>query len=231
MAKKIFSANGFLIFVMIAFIISAIYVVILHLVPEVTTDMGLNFLARADYWLLLAYCLAGLGCLIVPWFVRKKFKYTISDPMLIMYAAFVFASLFLGTLMNFYYIFFHWDTFLHLMSGITLGILGYALADIVSKTQKIKYNHMFVTIFAFCFATTMGVFWEIYEFAIDSVLGTNTQRWADEYGVPFVGQTALFDTMKDLIANSIGALAVCIWGHMRLKRRGWPQSLSIIRVK
>ena len=231
MAKKIFSAKGFLIFVLVTFILSSIYVVILRLMPEAMTDMGYNILARTDYELLLAYCLAGIAGLFVPGFVRKKFRYAISGPMLIMYAAFIFSSLFLGTLMNFYYIFYHWDTFLHLMSGITLGILGYALADIVGKVHKIKYNPMFVTVFAFCFAATMGMFWEIYEFAIDSILGTNTQRWADADGVPFAGQEALFDTMKDIIANNIGALAICIWGHMRIKGKGWPRYLSITQIK
>lgn len=229
MIKKIFSVRVLTVLTLIAFVLSAVYIAVLRFLPE--AEHRYNILARSDFEIIFLTCLAGIAALFFPAIVRKFSGYTISNTMMAIYVAFIFGSMFLGSIMNLYYRIFHWDTFLHLLSGITLGILGYAIADIVEKTHKTKYNAMFVTIFAFCFASAMGVLWEIYEFAIDSIAGSNTQRWADAYGVPFVGQAALFDTMKDLIANKIGAVAVCIWGYMRLKRKDWPQSLTIARIK
>ena len=59
----------------------------------------------------------------------------------------------------------------------------------------------------------IGVMWEIFEFASDSLVGTNMQRayvsTTNGRGNPLLGQAALSDTMKDLILDAAGAAIMC----------------------
>ena len=77
---------------------------------------------------------------------------------------------------------------------------------------------MFVSLFAFCFAITMGVVWEIYEFSFDGLLGLNMQKFRLESGEALIGRAALADTMEDLIVDAAGALVMAIIGFFNLKR-------------
>ena len=81
---------------------------------------------------------------------------------------------------------------------------------------------VFVALFAFCFAVSLGVIWEIYEFTADCFFYTNMQKFALESGEPLVGQQALMDTMKDLVVDMAGALFVSVIGFISMKRKkGW----------
>ena len=57
---------------------------------------------------------------------------------------------------------------------------------------------VFIAVFAFCFALALGAVWEIYEFTMDSVFGTNMQKYMLDNGTALIGQAALQDTMKDI---------------------------------
>ena len=63
----------------------------------------------------------------------------------------------------------------------------------------------FVALFAFVFAIGLGTIWEIFEFGMDSLFGTNMMK------------SGLKDTMCDLIVNCIGALTISVlgWGYLR----------------
>jgi uncharacterized membrane protein YjdF len=70
----------------------------------------------------------------------------------------------------------------------------------------------FIAFFAFCFAIAVGALWEIFEFAMDELVGTNMQK-------PFLGDpSGLTDTMWDLIVNALGALAIALFGYLYMKR-------------
>jgi uncharacterized membrane protein YjdF len=112
---------------------------------------------------------------------------------------------------------------------VALGALGFSVVSFLTKADKISLSPAFVAMFAFCFAVTLGVVWEIYEFAMDYYLGTNMQRFVQiETGEMFIGQAALTDTMKDLIVDSIGAFVVSLIGYLSLKRdKDWLERLQI----
>ena len=226
--KKILTARSFLIFVLAVFVIMSVYLVVLMSLPEARDS--LNFLVRSDHNFLLLYCISAIAGLFVPHIIKKWWGFAISGTMSVIYTGFIFAALFLGTLMNFYDIFPFWDDMLHFFSGITLAILGFAILDIMQKQTPQRISAVGVAIFALCFAMALGKLWEIYEFLIDYFLGTNTQRFMDSDGVPFVGQEALMDTMIDMIFNTAGAIIASIWGYRRLKGKGWPKGLSIVKV-
>ena len=90
---------------------------------------------------------------------------------------------------------------------------------LLNKVDKIPINlsPFFVCLFAFCFAITIGVAWEIYEFSFDGLLHLNMQKFMTEEGVELVGRAALSDTMSDLIVDAIGAFIISVLGYISLK--------------
>lgn len=68
-------------------------------------------------------------------------------------------------------------------------------------------------VLGFLFAVAMGTLWEIFEFTMDRVVGTNMQK------PMFDDSSGLTDTMWDVIVNMLGALAVSALGWWYMIRR------------
>jgi hypothetical protein len=107
-----------------------------------------------------------------------------------------------------------------------LGALGLSVVSLLNQSEAItvSLSPVFVALFAFCFALSLGVVWEIYEFIIDGLLHTNAQKYALESGEPLIGQAALMDTMKDLIVDGVRRVCninnwLCI--AKKYKKDGW----------
>ena len=111
---------------------------------------------------------------------------------------FIFSSLFLGSSVGFYNRFWWWDILLHGISAVLFGIIGLLLVWILNHNEKIdmNLNPLFICIFSFSFAVSIGALWEIYEFTIDYFFGSNMQK------------SGLVDTMWDLIVDTAGAIIV-----------------------
>jgi len=85
---------------------------------------------------------------------------------------------------------------------------------------------LLVAAFVFTFSVTMDVIFEIYEFFMDIIFGTDMQSWdlpatTIELGKSFQG-IGLRDTMSDLIFDAIGALSisiVCFFLYKNEKRK------------
>jgi uncharacterized membrane protein YjdF len=126
---------------------------------------------------------------------------------------FVFASMFLGELHGYYTRYWWWDIALHTTSGLLLGIFGFLLVYILNKDDRVDLSMQprFVALFAFVFAVALGAVWEIFEFSMDQIFGTNMQK------AMFGDASGLTDTMWDLIVDSIGAAIVSLIGYWHLK--------------
>lgn len=128
-------------------------------------------------------------------------------------------SLFLGEVRGYYTRYWWWDIALHTSSGFLLGIVGFLLVHVMNEVEDIN-RHMrpgFVAFFAFLFAVAIGALWEIFEFAMDTLLGLNMQK-------PMLGDpSGLTDTMWDLIVDTLGALVISILGY-RYVRTGKNES-------
>jgi len=126
---------------------------------------------------------------------------------------FIFASLFMGEVWQFYARVWWWDIALHGTSGLLLGIFGFLLVYALNEDRHIDL-HMrphFVAFFAFLFAVAVGAAWEVFEFAMDQTFGMNMQK-------PVPGDpSGLTDTMRDLIEDAIGALIISLLGWRHLK--------------
>ena len=119
-----------------------------------------------------------------------------------------------------------------------------------NEKLKFTLSPLFLAIVAFCFSMTIGVLWEFFEFFMDVVVGTDMQKdfvvsriTSTLLGVdthtPFIVESVkntmvngrdlgvegyldigLFDTMKDLIVNFVGAIIFSIIGYFYVKTRG-----------
>lgn len=220
-------------FVFLSLLISAIFLVIrLFLAPA---DHAVPYeRVKSDYVLMLVQCILGLFAMTLPGLLSHRFQIEIPSGMLILYAVFLYGAIFLGEVRSYYYTVPHWDTILHTFSGGMLGALGFSFVSLLNKTDKIPLNlsPIFVAIFAFCFAVTLGVFWEIYEFTFDGVLHLNMQKFALESGEQLLGRAALQDTMKDLIVDCLGAFIMALIGYISLKyKTGFIEKLTLRKKK
>lgn len=117
---------------------------------------------------------------------------------------FMFATIFLGEVENFYERFWWWDLIFHTLAGIIFGLIGYIMLILTYRTQNVRLAPLFTSLFAISFSLGVSVIWEILEFVIDSILNTNMQPSAS-------------DTMWDLIVGLVGALISTLGGYRYLE--------------
>ncbi len=217
MKKKIIKTKNLYYFVLVAFIISIIYSIVM-IVKAPSEDVNTLTRQKSDYVLMLLQCLLGIVAMNLPSFLYKKFHVTIPSNTIIAYLIFLYAAIVLGEVRSFYYRFEHWDTVLHAFSAGMLGSLGFDVVNFLNKsdTIKLQLSPFFVALFAFCFAISIGVLWEIYEFSFDGILGLNMQKFRLEDGTDLIGRLALVDTMDDLIIDCIGAFVTSTIGYFGL---------------
>jgi uncharacterized membrane protein YjdF len=154
--------------------------------------------------------------LLAPTLLRDRIPVKIPYEFQLIILVFAFAALFLGEIRSFYFRFWWWDIALHTASGFLLGIFGFLLIYVLNENENVNMSMRprFIALFAFVFSVAMGVLWEIFEYAMDYLLGANMQK-------PMLGDTTgLTDTMWDLIVDTIGAAAIAGlgWWHMERDR-------------
>ena len=174
-------------------------------------------------WETLFSGLITLALFLLPTVFSKRTKIHIPTAFQIVILLFIFASMYLGELRDYFYRYAWWDSMLHSASAVMLAYIGFLLIFTLNKDKNInlKLSPFFISLFAFCFAMTVGVVWEIFEYAVDSFLGYNMQKARNLeliYG-EFDTRLGLLDTMRDFIVNSIGALTVSIIGYCYSKRK------------
>ena len=197
--------------------IFALFLVCFHLYNYLT---GGN--SKTEF-LLAGQMLLGIIVIYVPDIVKKIFKIEMSQVLKNLFWLFIFFAIFIGTGLGFYNIIFFWDKLLHLSSAILLTSVGFSLmASFFNKENIQDIKPLFFTLYAFMFAVAIGVFWEFWEFSFDSLLDMNMQRYHLPDGESFVGQQALYDTMSDLLCNTIGALGFALYGFIQIKKdKNW----------
>ncbi len=173
---------------------------------------------KGDRILTVLQCLLGLVVMLLPKFLYRKFNIVIPNIMVIFYYVFLFCAIYLGEVKSFYFKVPFWDDILHAFSGVMLGVFGFILVDLFGKNIKGGLSPFFISSVVFCFVVSVGVLWEIYEFSLDVILGLNMQKHTLENGVALMGNTALEDTMKDIIIDASSALFVALLGYFVNKR-------------
>ncbi|MDR2659681.1 MAG: hypothetical protein LBC27_06815 [Spirochaetaceae bacterium] len=174
-----------------------------------------------EYIKISLQCILGSTVLFLPSALENKFKISFSSGMHILYILFLYMAVILGEVWGYYRKFYHWDTVLHTLSGAMLSAFGFCIIDIINKSKRVNLvlSNLFISFFSFCFAVMLDTLWEIIEFIMDALMNLNMQQYILPDGTVLSGHYAIFDTMKDLIVDAIGALFVSIIGYILLKMR------------
>ncbi|MBQ4110103.1 MAG: hypothetical protein IJC74_04395 [Clostridia bacterium] len=139
-------------------------------------------------YILLAICIAAV-------FLIRKYTRIFTPYTFYASIVFILLSLLLGKAFHFYEIIPFWDLLLHFISGfITAPIGKQAYFNLKGDVKNLRL----MLTFTLLFAVTLAAGWEIYEFAIDSLLNTNAQNGS------------LSDTMWDIIAGSVSGVIYVI---------------------
>ncbi|WP_308914756.1 hypothetical protein [Jannaschia sp. LMIT008] len=150
--------------------------------------------------------LAGAGCVILallPKAFTRVSGLRFPDGLCTGVLVFCMAALLLGEMAGFYGRFWWWDLGLHVVASVVLVQVGAALVLLVTAGGRPRTAIWILATLAFGFSMMVGACWEIFEFTIDGLFGTNAQR----SGLP--------DTMWDLVADAVGAT----WGAWAVNRR------------
>ncbi len=106
---------------------------------------------------------------------------------------FIFGTVYLGEAFDFYEKYWWWDVLLHGGSALGFGLIGFIFVFILFEGDRYAAPPWALSFMAFAIAVSIGVMWEIFEFAMDQIFGLNMQK------------SGLIDTMWDLIVDVIGA--------------------------
>lgn len=198
-------------------------------------------------------CVLSLILFTLPSFFERQFNINLPSALEIIVLLFIFASQILGELAYYYVKVPHFDTLLHTVNGFIFSAVGFSLVDILNKSHRIKFelSPLYLSVVAFCFSMTIGIFWEFFEFGVDYFFKTDMQKDmvlseissiafdltgknrtihigrinelslnGGEYILSGYVDIGLYDTMKDLFVNFIGAACFSVLGFFYVKNRG-----------
>lgn len=133
------------------------------------------FTGAYDYVLL---CLLVIVLLYIPDFLERKLQIEIPSVLEAIIILFIFAAEILGEIEAFYVKIPFWDAMLHTLWGFLAAGIGFALADILNRSQisRLQLTPIYMAIVAFCFSMTAGALWELFEYGVDSILGFDMQK-------------------------------------------------------
>jgi hypothetical protein len=145
----------------------------------------------------------------LPLILGKRLQIKIPPEFDLLAIVFIYATLFLGEVHDYYIRFWWWDLVLHTSAGLLLGIIGFLLVYILNEKDDINLQLTpgFMALFAFVFAIAFGTLWEVFEFTMDNLFGLSMQK------PMFNDPSGLTDTMWDLIVDAVGALIISILGY------------------
>ena len=185
------------------------------IILQVIMALELVLLVYERQWVNAFLVVAIMAITLSPAAIGRRFRVNIPPEFQVLAVVFVFASLFLGEIQSYYARIWWWDIALHTSSGLLMGILGFLLVYVLNESKHVDV-HMrprFVAMFAFLFAVTVGTLWEVFEFSMDQLAGTNMQK------AMFGDPSGLTDTMWDMIVNALGAFAVSALGWWYMRQR------------
>jgi len=174
-----------------------------------------NHEIEADYFITAFTALISVGITYIPSFVQHKKIIAMPVMLQTIFTVFTFLAMFFGEILGFYDLFSWWDSMLHFSSGVIFGLIGYMLFISFNRDASIrgKLHPASVIMFAVCFSIACGTMWEIFEFAGDSLLGMNMQRWQTDIqpetwiamqNASNMSNPGLINTMKDIICDMFG---------------------------
>ena len=132
---------------------------------------------RADFESVFL-CGLTLGLMILPSVFTRSLNIELPTTLEIIILLFIFAAEILGEINSFYIRVPNWDTMLHTLNGFLCAAIGFALVDMLNRSDRFSFqlSPAYLALVAFCFSMTVGVLWEFFEYTGDLFLGLDMQK-------------------------------------------------------
>ncbi len=161
--------------------------------------------AATQHWSHVFVIVTAFFLTLLPAIYSERFQIHLPLSFLAAISLFVFATLFLGEVFDFYNRYWWWDILLHGASAIAFGIIGFLFVFYLFQGDKYAAPPWALALISFCFAVSIGAIWEVFEYLVDQLLGMNMQK------------NGLSDTMGDIIVDMVGASIGAISGFLWIK--------------
>ena len=158
-------------------------------------------------WMPLFVAATTLVLTMLPDRFALLFGVELPQPVLSVIVIFIFATLFLGEVANFYERFWWWDVLLHFFSALAIAALAFLMIFMLFEGDRFAAPPTALAVLSGAVAMAIGALWEIFEYAMDQFFGMNMQK------------SGLNDTMTDLMIDLAGAALGALSGYLFLKGR------------
>ena len=107
-------------------------------------------------------CALTLVLMILPSVFTRRLNIELPGTLEVIILLFIFAAEILGEINSFYIRVPNWDTMLHTLNGFLCAAVGFALVDMLNRSEvfSFKLSPVYLALVAFCFSMTIGVLWE-----------------------------------------------------------------------
>lgn len=95
----------------------------------------------------------------------------------------------------------------YMIFSVVIGIIGFMVIYVLNKEKKVLFNldPEFIALFSLCFSISIGVFWQVFRFLFDYILGISIQNFN------------AYDALGFISVHSAGAIIVSLTGYFYLK--------------
>ena len=155
-------------------------------------------------------CGLTLVLFLLPTVFERALMIDLPNTLEIIIMLFIFAAEILGEISSFYTTFKHWDTILHTLNGFLCAAIGFALVDMLNRTEKfsLSLSPVFMSIVAFCFSMTIGVLWEFFECGMDQLMMLDMQKDTVVHSISSVMLDPTGGNKRVLIDNIVDTIVV-----------------------
>ena len=123
-------------------------------------------------------CVLTLVLFVIPTILARQLKIELPNALEIIILLFIFAAEILGEIRAFYITYPGWDTLLHTLNGFLCAAIGFALVDMLNRSDRLSLSlsPVYMAVVAFCFSMTIGVLWEFFECGMDAFFLKDMQK-------------------------------------------------------
>lgn len=202
----------------------------------VTLEVGPFRFRKASHTVRILQAFCGIFLVFVPLMLEAISKLRIPVFNILFYEIYLFMALGFGSTMEGFARYHGFDNVAHFVAGALGTVIGVSIwINTIDKPQTMKNGRPNMGpgyAFGLFMTGCLGVFWEIFEYVVDIIIPyRNAQRTMFPDGTPRMGKDALWDTMKDLVVNIIGAAfgIFLVWLFYRLCKGCYDRQLVILQ--
>ena len=134
-----------------------------------------------------------IGIALAPFLLEIIFRFRFNPIIFLAYQIYFLVASLIGAACNVYNMVWWFDTPVHIIMGYLVAMCGIFIIARLGEYKK--FNPWLVIVFCLMFSLSVEFIWELSEFTVDRLFGTNAQKGPE-----------LWDTLKDMFCNFGGAI-------------------------